>query len=177
MLPEHFFNGNQIHIMKKPIKERGFFTNLKPEKNVLKGIKKLIKKHEKSFEFYTLTNYSKVNSNEQSEKNILLEKYIPEIPRENRLFVPEGESMEDYIPNGIQITDVLVDDYAENLNKWKGKGGIGVQVLNGKNNDDEKWSGAKIDCRLDSLLFSYQLKYFVVDAVQDKDEFEWGDEY
>lgn len=148
----------------------GLEEDMIPESNVIQGIKKLMRKNE-DFEFYTLDYYSKENVYEKEEINAFLDKFIPQIPKERRLFVPKGEDREKYMSQGIQSKDVLIGDCTLDLKDWAYKGGVGIQILNGRNNDEE-WNGARLDCRLDSLLLAYQLQYFIVSSMQDEYEFE-----
>lgn len=156
-----FINGTTLNYME---------DNIVPEMNVIQGIKKLLRQNN-HFEFYILNFCSQENAHEKEEINLFLDNFIPQIPSEKRLFMPIGEDMEKYLPQGIQLKDVLIDNASSRLKNWQYKGGIGIQILNGRNNAEE-WSGARIDCRLDALLFAYQLQYFIVSAVQDEYEFD-----
>ena len=54
----------------------------------------------------------------QAEKNELLDMYLPQIPKERRIFPPCGADKKEFIPGGISQNDYLLDDYTHNLLLW-----------------------------------------------------------
>jgi hypothetical protein len=107
--------------------EKGYFSSLRPQPNVVEGARLLIKAD--ICDVYILSAYLK-NSFALKEKDFWVEKYLPEIPKSNRIFVPYGENKFEYAKatlGGIATTDILIDDYNKNLESWEG---IPVKVLN-----------------------------------------------
>ena len=76
----------------------------------------------------------------KDEKNYWLDKYLPEIDQAHRIFTVVGRKKTDYIPGGVQPTDILLDDYNKNLEAWEAAGGIGIKLLNGLNTR-KTWKG------------------------------------
>lgn len=145
--------------------EKGYFENLEPHRNVVEAIRYLILNADSQIEFYTLSKYLSDSPYALNEKNRSLDKYMPEIERNHRIFVPMNDSKSDYIPDGIHISDLILDDYTPNLNEWRDAGGTGVKLINGINDTHRSWSGLRIDAGLDPILFSYQLKYYAVSSL------------
>ena len=68
-----------------------------------------------------------------AEKNLWLDKYIPEIANTHRLFCPCDASKWDTVCKTVDPTDktfVLLDDYSPNLRQWeKDSRGAGVEIV------------------------------------------------
>ena len=75
------------------------------------------------------------------EKNNWLNKYLPELPIEKRIFVPYGDVKYKYLPSKITSFDYLIDDHTKNLLDWKEAGGTGIKFLNGINHIKGIWQG------------------------------------
>ena len=121
--------------------KKGYFETLKPESNMVSAIRALAKNPE----VYVLSAYLPDSKTALAEKKRWLDRYIPELSRKQRLFIPCGESKESVVPGGIRKDDVLVDDYNCNLRQWNG---IGVKALNGINDRHRSWIGKRLDVRL-----------------------------
>lgn len=121
--------------------EKGYYENLRPNQDLINQIKELINDGE---DIYILSSFLYDSNYALSEKNIWLDKYLPEIPFEKRIFVRYGESKKDYIENGITLSDYLIDDYTKNLLEWRSAGGTGIKYLNGINHTRGTWDGFKI---------------------------------
>ena len=133
--------------------KKGFFENLSPRNQVIKGLKEFMK-HDK--EVYILTNISN-SKYAVDEKNKWIDKYLPDIDKQHRIFVPFGEDVFTYVQNKITPTDFLLDDSIENLKYWD-KNGTGIKLINEVNDKDSSWDGEEIHCNKDSLAIAYQLK-------------------
>ena len=119
-----------------------YFENLLPHKNLLEAVRNIALK--KEMEVFILTSYLQDGIYAKNEKNTWLDKNIPEIDAEHRIFVPNGENKADYVPNKISSDDFIIDDFTENLNKWKSAGGKGIKIINEINNTKRTWKGNKI---------------------------------
>lgn len=132
--------------------KKGFFENLSPRNQVIKGLKEFMK-HDK--EVYILTNISN-SKYAVDEKNKWIDKYLPDIDKQHRIFVPFGEDVFTYVQNKITPTDFLLDDSVENLKYWD-RSGTGIRLINEVNDKDSSWDGEEIYCNKDSLAIAYQL--------------------
>lgn len=85
------------------------------------------------------------------EKDFWLDKNLPEVKKENRIFVPYGAIKADYAVKFADVigrVNLLIDDYTHNLKKWNFDGALPVKVMNGINGTKGTWlssGGAKID--------------------------------
>jgi hypothetical protein len=80
----------------------------------------------------------------KEEKNAWLDRYLPQLDREHRIFLPCGENKASYVPDGIRESDCLLDDYTKNLEDWSRAGGHGIKLLNGINHSRESWQGRQL---------------------------------
>lgn len=118
----------------------GIFKFLAPQEKVIKAIKRLIAAGQ---EVFILSAYNKDFPNTKAEKDHWLDKYLPEIDKAHRIYTLVGQKKTDYIPDGVKITDVLLDDYNKNLEAWAAAGGTAIKLLNGLNNRSS-WSGVSV---------------------------------
>lgn len=146
----NFFDKNIDSI--DVIYSKGYFSNLKPIKQVVNAIKEFLK-HDN--EVYILTNV--IDSPYAIyEKNKWIDKYLPEIDSNHRIFVPYGKNKINFISNGIQHTDFLLDDSDDYLNEWSKKG-TAIKLVNNLN-DKGKWQGEEIYYNDYYLSIAYSLK-------------------
>lgn len=124
--------------------EEGYFFNLNPRVEFIKAIKGYIKENNPD-NVYILSNYLSDSEFAYDEKNRWLDKYIPEVKNSNRIFVPCGEDKSDYIERPLSKSDILFDDYTQNLINWEKNGGKGVKVVNNINNKKGVWKGEKLE--------------------------------
>ncbi|MGF6376721.1 5'(3')-deoxyribonucleotidase [Clostridiales Family XIII bacterium PM5-7] len=122
--------------------ERGYFRNLPPERNVVDGVKIFIDDHP-DVEVYILSSVLADSEYALEEKNEWLDEYLPEIKKENRIFVECGEDKRSGVPLGVFQTDLLIDDYTKNLDDWS-ENGKGLKILNGINDTNGSWKGARM---------------------------------
>lgn len=121
--------------------EKDYFINLKPNENVLGAIKQLIADND--FDVYILSAYLTDSRYALEEKNAWLDKYLPELPQEKRLFVPCGTDKSVAVPGHIRPDDYLLDDYTKNLSEWEPPA-KGIKLINGINHTNGTWQGDKI---------------------------------
>lgn len=119
--------------------EKGYFLNLEPQQNVVDAVKKIIREHPEK-QVYIMSSVLTDSKYAYQEKNEWLDKYLPEIDREHRIFPPCGENKMEYVPGGIRKSDYLLDDYTNNLALWEPPA-KGIKLLNGINHTNGTWKG------------------------------------
>jgi len=122
--------------------QEGYFLNQKPHENVVEGIRLLMTEY-KDIDVYILSSYLTDSKYALNEKNEWLDRYLPEIDPEHRIFVPYGKDKADWIEGGIDKYDYLLDDYTKNLVSWQ-ESGSAVKLLNAINGSRGSWTGDKI---------------------------------
>lgn len=122
--------------------EKGYFFNLKPIQNVVDAIRDIVFNHPE-VEVYIMTSVLSDSKYALEEKNQWLDKYLPEIEEQRRIFPPCGENKLEYMPGGIRETDFLLDDYTNNLTLWEPPA-RGIKLLNGINHTRETWRGNRL---------------------------------
>lgn len=120
-----------------------YFKTLKPNRNVLEAVRSLI--YESNIDVYILSCVlpDKGNISPLAQKNDWLNQYLPEIKQNHRIFVPCGQDKRQYVPNRVQKTDFLLDDYTQNLVSWD-KEGKAIKLLNGVNASKGTWTGKRV---------------------------------
>lgn len=121
--------------------EKDYFFNLKPQVNVVETVKEIIKKDD--VEVFILSAVLSDSKYALQEKNMWLNKYLPEIDKKHRIFPPCGENKKDYIPDGIRNNDFLLDDYTHNLTLWSPPA-KGIKLLNGINHTKGTWQDSRL---------------------------------
>lgn len=124
--------------------EKGYFEHLPPMPNMLEAVRELVL-HHPELDVHILSSYLADSPYALTEKNAWLDKYLPEVPAEKRIFPPCGRDKKDFVPDGIKNTDVLLDDYSKNLHSWEPPG-MGIKVRNGINGTRGTWRAAAISC-------------------------------
>ncbi len=152
---------NQVDTM-ETLYEKGYFKNLEPMKNVLHAICDVIEN--KQAEVFILSAVLEDSPYAKSEKNEWLDKYLPEIDDEHRIFPACGEDKRTYVPSGVKDTDYLLDDYTKNLKSWQ-KDGQGIKLINGINHTKGTWEGAKTTAELPASVI-----YKHIVGIMEQDE-------
>lgn len=98
--------------------KKGYFISLQPQENLVKTALYL---QSAGLEVYILSCYLEDSPYALQEKKEWVDKWMPFIPKAQRIFVPCGRKKADFVPGGIRPEDVLLDDYTVNLNSWPGK--------------------------------------------------------
>lgn len=122
--------------------EKGYFLNLEPNRNVVDAINIIVKEHPE-IEVFVMSSVLSDSKYAFAEKNAWIDKYLPGIDKEHRIFPPCGENKLDYIPDGVRETDLLLDDYTHNLTLWEPPA-RGIKLLNGINHTRETWRGNRL---------------------------------
>lgn len=121
--------------------EKGYFKNLLPHDNVLEAVKLIIGSYPE-IEVNILSAYLTDSAYALNEKNAWLDKYLPEISRGNRIFLPCGSDKAEYVEN-LGENDFLLDDYTANLNSWEPPA-RGIKLLTDINNTKGSWESDRI---------------------------------
>lgn len=134
----------------------GYARNLGKLNNVVEACKKLLK--EKTFNGEKVNVYicSAVVSMDFAveDKKYWLKETGLNIPKENMVFVPYGQSKKKAIEEaGIKVEtgDIFLDDYTNNLVELTQiKGLIPIKLLNGINDTHRSWKGARVSAFSDA---------------------------
>ena len=122
--------------------EQGYFLNLAPHVNVVAAIKHIVKT-EPRIQVGILSAVLTDSDYAFDEKNAWLDKHLPEITSEHRIFVPCGSDKKERVRGGVAKEDFLLDDYTQNLLLWE-VAGRGIKLLNGINNSRGTWVGDRL---------------------------------
>ena len=121
------------------IHRKGYFRNRPPVASMVDAVRRLILQNENIY----ILSACLTNDYALPEKVEWLAEHLRELPKDRQIFVPYGESKTDYIIDKLS-TDILIDDYSENLKSWHG---VGIKVLNGLNWTKGTWQGMVVDHR------------------------------
>lgn len=130
--------------------QKGYFANLKPQEKVVEALRNLIVQNPGQVYICSAAVDSPYAIPEKMES---LQRYLPELPKENMLFINYGsdQSKVDVIPGGITKSDILLDDYGPNLSQWDEAGGTAVKIVNDINDKTMSWSGHRLHYLSDGL--------------------------
>mgnify|MGYP002512213969 CR=1 FL=1 len=148
--------------------EKGYFLNLEPQKNVLAAIRELTVNHTE-IEVNILSAYLSDSPYALQEKNEWLDRFLPEIDRDHRIFVPCGTDKKEGIRGGIRENDFLLDDYTKNLNEWQPPA-RGIKLLNGINHSRGTWIHDRLRHDRDALSLTSAILSIMKDERQIFDE-------
>jgi len=151
------FNNNIDKIER--LYEKGYFLNLEPIYNVLNAIKE-IKKNNFDIEVNILSSVLSDSKYALKEKNEWLDKYLPEIDKDHRLFPPCGANKRKYVIGGVSKNDYLLDDYTHNLSLWQPPG-EGIKILNGINHTKKTWKNNCINFEKTSEKIAQDIKKII----------------
>lgn len=123
-------------------KEVGFFSKLLAYKGI-----EIVNELAKTNQLFIIS----ASPNEQADidKMIWLEKYLPNIKKENVTICRLGENkakvIEDKYNITIDKTCFLLDDYTKNLVEWENVGGIGIKrITKVADNSRKIWKGQEL---------------------------------
>ncbi len=131
-----------LSVLNEILLHPGYYLSLKPHKEMVRAIELLTQE----YDVYILSCAIEKNGvpSPTTEKIEWLNKYLPCIPKNHRIFVPDGKNKADYIPGGIKPDDFLLDDYTKNLKAFEKSGGCGIKVCNYVNGSNGRWSGSQV---------------------------------
>lgn len=140
----------------------GYFRNLEPNKNIVSLAKQLCA--DENVNVYVL---SKSSYEAIQEKIDWLEEYIPEIHKENIVFVPLEANKRDFIPNSFNV-QILIDDYNKNLNDWDG---LAVKCVTDVNNENPDYDSIfyNLDVEDNICLINDSLEKYINDVDIERD--------
>ena len=123
-------------------KEQGFFANL----GAYKGIKEV---NELALNNQVFVISASPNEQADKDKMIWLEKFLPNIRKENiticRLGQNKAKVIEDKYSMTINEECLLLDDYTKNLIEWETFGGKGIKrITKVADNSTKKWKGQEL---------------------------------
>ena len=124
--------------------EKGFFSDLKPFETAVSAIEQLV--NDSTAEIFILS--ATVNSCSLDEKQKWLDRYLPNIDKEHRIFTSLNVPKSEAIGHRLTDKDILIDDYNKNLLEWQKAGGTSVKAKNNINHKGlhgELWKGELID--------------------------------
>lgn len=130
--------------------EEGYFFYLNPYIQVLTAIHGILELYPKMITVKILSAVHTDNPYAIPDKNRWVDKYIPNIRKENRIFVPYGQDKTQYC-GGISQDDFLLDDFNKNLQAWQSKGGTPIKLLNGINSDSSTYFAISKDTPADAI--------------------------
>ena len=112
----------------KQLMTKGYFSSLKPREKTLQTVKELLAFPE--YDIFILSSVIKECCEQsKAEKNEWLNKYLPKIKHDHRIFPLCGSNKAAAVKN-ISKNDILIDDHSPNLFLWTNAGGTGIKVLN-----------------------------------------------
>lgn len=146
--------------------EKGYFASLEPQKNVIDAVKVLMK-NERDMDIYILSAYLTDSKYALEEKNEWLDKYLPDIRADKRIFLPCGENKKDYVPSGLSKKDYLLDDYTKNLLNWDPPGN-GIKLINDINGRSGVWKKKAVKYSDGPISIALKIKR-IVEAITMND--------
>lgn len=158
--------------------QKDYYKNLEPDRNILDEVKMFI---ELNFDVYILSAYLPDIYDEKTgelikksyalqDKQEWIKKYIPEINKDNVIFVPYGTNKAEYLKehySPVYEDDYLLDDYTNNLNEWQGYGGTGIKYRNGINGTKGTWQGLSVEHTEPNLLATIPDTKKILDELKD----------
>ena len=113
------------------LRQDGFFSSLRPVHGTVSAVRKLLS--DGNVDVYILSSVLPERETEaRREKNGWLDRYLPEIGEDRRIYPLCGTSKAECVGT-LSENDVLLDDYSVNLSEWVSAGGSGIKILNGMN--------------------------------------------
>lgn len=120
--------------------EEGYFFNLKPHKNVVEAVNRIVRENE-DIEVFILSAYLTDSDYALGEKQVWLDRYLPEIDKKHRIFIPCGTDKSSAVD--LREDDFLLDDYTLNLNAWEPPA-RGIKLVNAINDTHKSWKSERV---------------------------------
>lgn len=122
--------------------EKGYYRNLPEYKNVVAAVNHIVETHPE-IEVFVLSKYLTNSDYALAEKDEWVSEHLPGIDDAHRIFVPYEMDKRDMIPDQLQETDYLLDDYTKNFDNWQPPA-RGIKLLNGINHTKGTWQDNRI---------------------------------
>lgn len=150
---------------KEKLYKKGYFITCRPHLKMIEGIKTFIKNNP-DVEVFILSAYFDDSLYARREKDMSLDYFLPEIKRENRIYVPYGTIKAEFAAmhqkvGKIDDTCFLLDDYSKNLHEWEAYGGIGIKCKTKINGTKGTWHGPQIYYKEDDITIAETLKSYM----------------
>lgn len=124
------------------MESEGYFRNLAPNSDILAAVKYLVE--ENNYEVFVLSSVlPSIEKSAKADKNAWLNEYLPIIDANHRIFPLCGTDKVAAVPQ-FSSSDILCDDYSENLHKWHSAGGKAIKILNGINGNNGTFKGLRL---------------------------------
>ncbi len=121
----------------------GYFAGLAPQDEVVSAVKRIL--DQGGAEVFILSAVLSEYPWIIPDKNAWLDKHLPEIDRDHRVFACANAPKYIAVPGGVRAGDILLDDYTRNLLEWVSQpGAVGVKLLNGINHSHGTWDGPMV---------------------------------
>lgn len=116
--------------------QEGFYRDLKPFENMVEGAALFIRSHPE-VDVYILSAVLETDPPfAEKEKNEWLDRYLPEVDQDHRIFTKAGHDKSEYIRD-LSRNDYLLDDYNRNLREFEAAGANAVKFRNDINHRGE----------------------------------------
>lgn len=144
------------------IKEKGYFATLPPMENMVKAVNSILSK-KNNIEYYILS--AVLNDSCKRDKLYWLKENIPNMPKKNCIFVPDGANKAAFVSEKFNMPInknwILIDDFSKNLHRWEAAGGTGIKILNGINATKGTWTGYSIPSCLSSMNIADNIQLII----------------
>lgn len=127
----------------------GYFRNRPPVMPIIKAMKYLVDNASDEIEI-GIDSKAMNNAYSKIEKMEWLNEFCSFIKKENIYFADE-EKDKSAVLNETYKSDILIDDYTPNLEKWHG---IGIKFLNGINNTKGTWKGYVVSGKSSPIIIA-----------------------
>lgn len=126
-------------VPKERVSQKGYFSDIPVQENVAVAFRLL--EQLPDIELYTLSCVLQ-DSHSESDKRAWVARYL-NLPEKRQLYCPCESRKEKALEKigGIRPSDVLIDDYTENLRCWSG---IPIKLYNGINGKNGTWKGISV---------------------------------
>lgn len=147
--------------------EKGYYRNLPEYKNVVAAVNHIVETHPE-IEVFVLSKYLTESDYALAEKDEWVSEHLPGIDKAHRIFVPYEMDKRDMIPDKLQETDYLLDDYTKNFDNWQPPA-KGIKLLNGINHTRGTWQDNRISLMRDPRDFAESLVNIITKGEQVRD--------
>lgn len=161
---------NVRNMIYQKLNVENYFYNLKPQENIVNAVRNIVQNHNDSIDIYILS--ASISDVATNDKNRWLDRYLPEIDKEHRIFTKDGEDKRNFITGGVKENDYLLDDRTLNLMQWQ-QTGKGIKLLNGQNHTAKTWKGDMISYDNNPQVIAKKIVSLINENVhvQDKQPF------